>query len=753
MATAPVPLPAIGRPGLAWRVGLAGRAFAGTAGVVVVVLAAALFAASNSVRHAGDVAGQRGLEQAADLVAQFLAGRQRALAGGARVFAQEPYFRALVSAERRDDILDQALEGAELLGADWVFITDATGRLLAKSDEPSAAGDALGGRPLVANALRGQVASGFGVSRDTLLFQAVAVPIAVVGGVPAGALVATKLVDDRLARDVRAATAAEVVFYTLDAHAIAHVAATSFEPRDAARHALSAGAAASAGARTASGQRLPIVVDGVAYLAQGGASTTAGGEMVGGFVVLRRLDAERAELAGVQRSLLVAGAIGLVLALGAAWLAARRITRPVRVLADAARRAAEGDYRADDVLRASGLRARDGDALTDRAPGDEIGALGAAFGVLLTDLRDRVALDRAALDVIRALAPTARSRGATVVGPSRALAGASHAGAPSRTVRALALPRATGTSVGVGPGTVLGGRYTLDAIVGTGGTGVVWRARDRELGEIVAVKVLRPEVVATGEDALDRFRHELRLARRLTHRNIVRLHDLGRDAESAYLTMEYVAGASLAALLAAHGALPAAAVLSVAKQLARALDVAHADGVVHGDLKPANLLLGAGGVLKVADFGIARLVRAPVAAPGPTDIVGALVGTPAFMAPELLLGAAPSTASDLYAAGLVLHACLTGETPFDDDTPVAFFARKLDAPAVPVPTPDGSGTRSAHGPSADPPSAERLSVEPLSGEPLTVDALAAVVAHLTARDPAARPASARVAYALFARLG
>ena len=121
---------------------------------------------------------RRGLEQSADLAAQFLAGRTRSLASGARVFVQSPYFRTLVAQRRRDDVLDQAFEAAEQLEADWVFITDQRGVLIAKSDEPGAVGVPMGDVPLVAGALRGQVTSGFGESQDSVLFQAVAVPIA-----------------------------------------------------------------------------------------------------------------------------------------------------------------------------------------------------------------------------------------------------------------------------------------------------------------------------------------------------------------------------------------------------------------------------------------------------------------------------------------------------------------------------------------------------------------------------------------------
>ena len=129
------------------RLGLTARVFVGATAMVVTVLGAALFVAQRSLRRDADLAARRGLEQTVELVAQFLSGRQRSLAGGARVFVQGPYFRSLVAAQRREDVLDQAIEAAEQLEADWVFITDARGRLVAKSDEPSAVGEAMGAVP------------------------------------------------------------------------------------------------------------------------------------------------------------------------------------------------------------------------------------------------------------------------------------------------------------------------------------------------------------------------------------------------------------------------------------------------------------------------------------------------------------------------------------------------------------------------------------------------------------------------------
>src|ERR1019366_480023 len=197
--------------------------------------------------------------------------------------------------------------------------------------------------------------------------------------------------------------------------------------------------------------------------------------------------------------------------------------------------------------------------------------------------------------------------------------------------------------------------------------------------------------------AFERFTQELRLARRITHRNVVRTHDLGESDGVPFLTMEYVQGTSLASVIASRGALPSPAVLSIGKQLLRALAVAHEQGVTHGDLKPQNLLIGANGVLKVTDFGVARLIRGAVpererraAEAAEASLVarlaGAVVGTPEYMAPEQLIGGPASARSDIYAAGVVLYECLTGVTPYSADTPAAFIARKFHATAPPAAT-------------------------------------------------------------------
>jgi serine/threonine-protein kinase len=711
--------------------GIAGRVFLFTAAIVCAVLVAALAVASHSGRRAARESERRGLEQAADLTAQLLSGRWRSLGGGARVFVQGPYFRALVAERRPDDILDQAFEAAEQLGADWVFITDERGSLLAKSDEPGVHGVAMSGIPLVAGALEGRTTSGYGVSRDTLLFQTVAVPIVVPGAAPVGVLVATRLVDRQMALDVRAATNSDVVFYTLDAAGTPRVAATSLADAAQAMAALPDGGVLPRSSSGAAGERRRARIGDVAFALQGAALTTAGGEIVGGFVVGRPEVAMPEEIAGVRRSLLFAGVLGLALALALAWSAARHVTRPSRALAAAATRALDGDY---DAAARAAVEA------TKRAPRDEIAALGGALAALLEELREKQALvamigNRLGAgppeDQPDALPPGGADEPPLALPPFEAgTRGRPTLPTVSWLLRAKRSALATGAHT---LGTVVADRYALQEVLGSGGTGIVYKASDLTLGETVALKVLRPELVADDLRAREELKQELRLTRRVSHRNVVRTYDFGSSRGVPFLTMEYVHGASLAAVLAQRGALPTDVVLALARQLTRALEAAHEQGVMHGDLKPANLLVSLDGLLKVTDFGVATLVRRPWARlPAPDEVVtppqlaGAVVGTPEYMAPELLLGSQPDVRTDLYAAGMVLHECLTGATPFQRDTPRGFLARKLEAP-----------------PRARP-STPRKTDQPRT--------LAEVVAWMIAVDAAERPTSAAEVGSALARV-
>ena len=224
-------------------------------------------------------------------------------------------------------------------------------------------------------------------------------------------------------------------------------------------------------------------------------------------------------------------------------------------------------------------------------------------------------------------------------------------------------------------GRVLARRYAIAEQLGVGGSGVVYRAFDRELGEVVAVKTVRPDVLAVDPTALERLKSEIRLARRISHRNVVRTHDLGEADGIYFITMEYVTGTSLRELLDRGEPLPVPAVVAIAKQLCRALEVAHEQGVIHRDIKPQNLMVQPDGTLKVMDFGVARLRERTQQ----LTSTGMVVGTPPYMAPEQLMDNPVDARVDIYAAGVVMYECLTGHRPVDGSSPHVLMARMLSS--------------------------------------------------------------------------
>ncbi|MGZ3449323.1 MAG: protein kinase domain-containing protein [Polyangiales bacterium] len=223
--------------------------------------------------------------------------------------------------------------------------------------------------------------------------------------------------------------------------------------------------------------------------------------------------------------------------------------------------------------------------------------------------------------------------------------------------------------------TVLAGRYEILGLLGTGGMGRVYRVVDRELRETVALKVLHRDFVDSAE-MVERFRQEVRLARRVTHRNVARTFDIGEHEGEKFLTMELIAGEPLSARLA-RGLLPIAETIAVAREIVAGMSAAHAVGVVHRDLKPDNVLLETGGRVVITDFGIARGEM-----PGSASMTsGGVVGTPAYMAPEQIGSAlAIDARADIYAFGLILFEMLTGRRAWPGNSAFAVASARLVEP-------------------------------------------------------------------------
>ncbi|MBK9261349.1 MAG: serine/threonine protein kinase [Polyangiaceae bacterium] len=242
-------------------------------------------------------------------------------------------------------------------------------------------------------------------------------------------------------------------------------------------------------------------------------------------------------------------------------------------------------------------------------------------------------------------------------------------GMPTNPAPATVIP----VGVGLFPGHVLAGRYEIVAKLGHGGMGAVFRAHDRELGEDVALKVILPERVRD-PGVLDRFRREVKLARKIAHPNVCRVFDMGEEGNLRFLTMEFIAGKSLRELLA-NGPLEPTRALVILHQIIEGVAAAHAQGVVHRDLKPDNVMIRDGGQAVVADFGLARTPTGNTAASN-------FAGTPAYMSPEQLRGEPLDARSDIFALGIVAYEMLTGRLPFTGASLGAIAAATLrDAPA------------------------------------------------------------------------
>jgi eukaryotic-like serine/threonine-protein kinase len=227
-------------------------------------------------------------------------------------------------------------------------------------------------------------------------------------------------------------------------------------------------------------------------------------------------------------------------------------------------------------------------------------------------------------------------------------------------------------------GTVLGGRYRLVELLGQGGMATIYRAHDNQLDRDVAVKLLRPEY-GRDPEFLSRFRQEAQAAASLNHPNIVSVYDYGQDAAGPFIVMELVEGEDLASIIRRSGALPPRQAARIIADAARALEAAHDHGIVHRDVKPGNIMIGRDGRVKVADFGIARAVaEAQMTLPGTT------LGSVHYFSPEQARGEQATTASDIFALGIVLFEVLTGQRPWEGDTAAAVAMARL---AGPIPDP------------------------------------------------------------------
>jgi serine/threonine-protein kinase len=342
------------------------------------------------------------------------------------------------------------------------------------------------------------------------------------------------------------------------------------------------------------------------------------GDPYGAVFIARPIAAEMAAFDRIRATLFLVGLAALAVAVPASFLLGRRLSRPLQQLA------------------AGAVAIRDGrlDVALPEAGGGEVGVLARAFRGMVGELKEKKALE----EMIAAMQQAPAQSPAAAAGGGRP---APEAGMPS-------------------PGATLAGRYRVRSVLGAGAMGTVFLVDDLQLDESVALKVLASESFVPGTGALQNTRTEIRLARRITHPNVVRVHDLGEASGLWFLTMEYVPGMTLRQVIRQHGALALRPGLQIAKQLCRGLAAVHDAGIVHRDVKPQNIMVLPSGVVKLMDFGIAQTEHGPDLA----SEAGFLVGTPSYMSPEQAQGAPVDARSDIYSVGAVLFEMFTGATPF-----------------------------------------------------------------------------------------
>ncbi|MFC2142153.1 protein kinase [Acidobacteriota bacterium] len=228
-------------------------------------------------------------------------------------------------------------------------------------------------------------------------------------------------------------------------------------------------------------------------------------------------------------------------------------------------------------------------------------------------------------------------------------------------------------------GSTFAGRYQIIEELGKGGMGKVYRVLDKKLNEEVALKLIKPDI-ASDRNTVERFKNELKLARKIRQKNVGSMYELLEDKGIHFITMEYVSGQDLKGLIRQTGQLTVGKAISIAKQICDGLDEAHSLGVVHRDLKPNNIMIDRGGNAKIMDFGIARAVKGK-SITGP----GVMIGTPQYMSPEQVEGKEVDQRSDIYSLGIIIYEMLTDRVPFDGDTPLTVGVKqKTETPRDPM---------------------------------------------------------------------
>lgn len=613
--------------------GLRARLFLGSAALLVFTIGLAVAYLTKKAQSVAEAKILEDLKTVPAIYEGYRSSQASARERQVRSLAQEPGTRALLAEVREhpETFHDSAIEFARALGARTVFFFDADGLLLARSDRApgeEAGRDFSGIAWVDAPRERLTEASAFilEVTRERALSLVASAPVTQGSGAEQrlnGVIAASFEMSGERARELALLTRGETAFV---ANVAARGAPWQIEVLAATPRLPPADVLAGLRGMPPAldslfqGDRQPEPIEfaagGDSYIATAVPIRSGQGEVIAALLVARSKQVEMAPFREIRRSLLAVGGVALLLSFPLSFAMAQGLAGPIRRLADGARQIARGEL--DVSLPAAG--------------GGEVGALARAFATMVGELKEKAQLEALVADMQR------RPGDITFRGAS------------------LSAPSGGGTPP-VEVGRLFATRYEIRSVLGRGGMGTVFRAHDRELDDDVAIKVLNREADESGAMA-ERLRHEIRMARLITHPNVVRVHDFGEAETGRFLSMEYVPGTTLRELIDRRQGLELTPALQVAKQICRGLAAVHKAGIVHGDLKPQNVMVMGNGVAKLMDFGVAR----SRATSDPSRLV--VAGTPLYMSPEQAKGAELDDRSDIYSAGVVFYEMFTGAPPF-----------------------------------------------------------------------------------------
>jgi HAMP domain-containing protein len=544
-------------------------------------------------------------------------------------------------------------EQASSTRADFLVAVNPQGAAFLRTDKPLPYSADLSKVPTISGALEGEKTQGIWLSGGKL-YNVVAAPVLEGGTKIVGVIAAAFQINNDVAIAFKSLMNAEVVFL-----------ADAAKPSEAAKPAVAASTLQDRSSTVLEAVRrrpdlvsavfrhgktigpLALDVSGETYLAYFLPLRSSTDALVGAAVAMRSRERELAPFRTIQNTQVLVGLVALAFAFVLSFFLARRITGPLARL-----------LRATEEVRVGNLESPD--LPVDSK--DEIGILARSFRAMLEELKEKEALEK----YVSALTMNVSEDAGTLAIPGHARSSAETlVGGPPGSGSG---PRTLEPQVG----SLFAARYEIQSILGKGGMGIVYKALDRDLEDMVAIKTLRSEALSADPTLLDRFKQEIRLARKITHPNILRTHDLGETSGLRYLSMEFVKGITLKHLVEQDQLLPTPVALRVAKQMCAGLAAAHEVGVIHRDIKPQNIIIEPTGGLKIMDFGIARLTQDR----GMTA-TGTVVGTPDYMSPEQARGLALDFRSDIYSMGVVLYEIFTGTLPFEGDTPIAVVLKHV----------------------------------------------------------------------------